>query len=222
MSKKKITPAAGASNQPKTAEKPKQAQQPKDNKLTAMLQGFGAFLKKHWPLILRPVTVLVCICVAVSAILAVTNYYTGPVIAQADADRATAARAALLPADSFEKLEGEWDGVTESYRGEKAGETVGYVITGCARGYGGDIPVLVAFDDNGTVIGIQISGTEETQGLGSKVEKPSFKDQFAGLAAAPLTLNSEVQQVAGATISSRAALAAVNSAIDAYRTIQEG
>ena len=179
------------------------------------------FCKENWEEILRPITVLCIICLAVSTVLSVTNGFTAPVIEQADRDRADAARSALLPADSFEAVEGEWPDVTEAYRGITDGGTCGYVITATTRGYGGDIPVLVAFDNEGAVLGVEITNTSETVSLGKKIEEPAFKEQFTGLAAAPLTLNEDVQQVAGATISSKAALRAVNAAIDAWHDITE-
>lgn len=178
-----------------------------------------AFLKKHWPLMIKPVVVLVVICICVSAALAVTNYITAPVIAEGDLIRNNGARVELYPAEAYNKLEGEWTGVTEAYEVVSGGEVIGYIITGLTKGYGGDVPVMVAIDNAGAIVGIEISGTEETQGLGSKIEEPAFKDQFKGLAAASITLNTEVQQVAGATVSSDAAVTAVNSAIDAFAAI---
>ena len=44
-----------------------------------------------------------------------------------------------------------------------------------------------------------------------------FTDQFLGRAAEPLTID-DIDAVTGATISSKAALAAVNEAIEAYRS----
>ncbi len=188
----------------------------------AFWRRFSALVVKHWPLILRPITVLMCICLVVSGVLAVTNYYTAPVIAEAERQRAVAARRALLPADEFVQVEGSWSGVTEAWQALAGGESAGYVITGAARGFGGDVPVMVAIDPQGVILGVQIQNTEETQGYGSRVEEPAFKDQFGGLAAAPLTLNEDVEQVAGATVSSRAAVNAVNAAVAAYTEIVEG
>ena len=178
-----------------------------------------SFLKKHWPLMIKPVVVLTVICVCVSAALAATNYITAPIIAEGDLVRNNGARLALFPAEGYNKLEGEWAGVSEAYEVVTGDAVIGYIITGITKGYGGDVPVMVAIDLEGSIVGIEISGTEETQGLGSKIEEPAFKDQFKGLAAAAVTLNSEVQQVASATVSSTAAVTAVNSAIDAYAAI---
>ncbi len=182
-------------------------------------QRFAAAVKAAWPQILRPITVLGCICLGVSAILAVTNFYTAPVIEEAERQRAIAARRELMPADDFTQLEGSWEGVTEAWQAVTDGQVSGYVITGTANGFGGAVPVMVAFDLEGSIVGIQISDTEETQGYGTKVEEPAFKDQFGGLAAKPVTLNQDVDQVAGATVSSRAAVSAVNAAIAAYNDI---
>ena len=54
-------------------------------------------------------------------------------------------------------------------------------------------------------------------GLGAKVQLPDFTDQFLGRTAEPLTID-DIDAVTGATISSKAALAAVNEAIEAYRS----
>lgn len=186
------------------------------------MNNLKAFLKKSWPDLIRPVVVLVVICICVSVALAVTNYITAPVIAEGELLRNNGSRVELFPAEAYNKLEGEWDGVAEAYDVVEGGEVIGYIITGVAKGYGGDVPVLVAVDAAGSIVGIQISGTEETQGLGSKIEESAFKDQFKGLAAAALTLNSDVQQVAGATVSSSAAVAAVNNALAAYNIIMGG
>ena len=125
-----------------------------------------SFLKKNWPEVIRPMVVLVVICICVSVALAVTNYITAPVIAEGELLRNNGSRVELFPAEAYNKLEGEWDGVAEAYDVVTGGEVIGYIITGIAKGYGGDVPVLVAVDTAGSIVGIQISGTEETQGLG--------------------------------------------------------
>lgn len=204
MSEERIEPQAGPA-------------EPKNPKASS--GAFSELLRRNWPQILKPVTVLFCICLVVSALLAVTNYITAPLIAEGEHQRANASRLELLKADDFTQVEGSWEGVTEVYQAVTGGAVSGYVITGTARGYGGDVPVMVAFDTNGTIVGIRISGTSETQGLGAKVEETAFTGQFAGLAAKTLTLNTDVQQVAGATISSTAAITAVNNAVAAYNAV---
>ena len=72
-------------------------------------------------------------------------------------------------------------------------------------------------DDEGTIANVIGMDNTETPGLGTKVQLPDFTDQFLGRAAEPLTID-DIDAVTGATISSKAALAAVNEAIEAYRS----
>lgn len=77
--------------------------------------------------------------------------------------------------------------------------------------------MAVAFDEEGTITNVIGMDNTETPGLGTKVQLPDFTDQFLGRAAEPLTID-DIDAVTGATISSKAALAAVNEAIEAYRS----
>ena len=70
---------------------------------------------------------------------------------------------------------------------------------------------IIAFDDEGTIANVIGMDNTETPGLGTKVQLPDFTDQFLGRAAEPLTID-DIDAVTGATISSKAALAAVNEA----------
>ena len=178
-----------------------------------------SFLKKSWPEVIRPGVVLLVFCICVSAALAVTNFITAPVIAEGELLRNNGSRVELFPAEAYNKLEGEWDGVAEAYDVVEGGEVIGHIVTGIANGYGGEVSVLVAFDPAGTVMGVEILGDDETQGLGSKITEAEFKEQFKGLAAAEITLNTEIQQIASATVSSTAAVDAFNSAVAAYTVI---
>ncbi len=92
---------------------------------------------------------------------------------------------------------------------------LGYAAAATVQGYGGPIQVLVGAEPEGALRGIVVGGEgfAETAGIGSQVQQEAFTTQFAGKTP-PLTLGAEVQTVAGATISSRAALNAVNLATD--------
>ena len=97
---------------------------------------------------------------------------------------------------------------------------VGYVVTSSSKGYGGTMTVMVSFTPEGTIKQIKVTEQAETQGIGSKVAgDASFWARYAGLEAKPLVLDQDVDRLSGATISSRALTAAVNSAIDAYNAI---
>ena len=161
----------------------------------------------------RPILVLTIICIVVSGLLAVTHSITQPIIdgrAQREAD---ASRIVLLPtADSFSKVEYSDDIISDVYAADNG---AGYVITGAAKGYGGDVPVTVGINSDGTISAIQIGDNNETPGVGKKVMDASFTDQFKGK-----TKSSEVDGISGATFSSKAVFAVVDAAEAAYQTVK--
>ncbi len=166
---------------------------------------------KIWVNFIKPAVILSIICAVTSALLALTNDVTAPIIEENNIRTANEARMALLPAEGFELVEGEFEGVSEIY---KATDDSGYVISAAAQGYAGMVPVMVALSD-GEILGATFLANAETPGLGQKVRDDKFKEYFTQIEAKTLTLN-DVDVIAGATISTNAALAAVNSAVDAY------
>ena len=60
---------------------------------------------------------------------------------------------------------------------------------------------------------------DETPGLGTKIANDSYIGQYVGLAAAPVTAD-DIDLISGATISSKAALAAFNIAVEAYEEVR--
>ncbi len=165
-----------------------------------------------WNNFIKPVVVLVAICVVTSALLALTNSVTAPIILESELAAAQAQRSALLPAESFTQIETTAEGVTDIY---VADDGSGYVITAEANGYNGAVPVMVAFDANATIIGASFMPNGETPGFGQKVRDEEFQSQFAQMEAQPISL-SEIDAVTGATVSSSAAVEALNRAISAY------
>lgn len=168
---------------------------------------------KLWTDIFKPIVVLGVICAATSALLAVTNNVTAPIIEENAAAVADKTRAALLPsADSFTQMETSVEGVTEMYEAQNGS---GYVISAAAKGYGGEVPVMVAFDADGKIVAVNFLSNSETPGLGQKIRADKFQDQFADRDAQPIAL-SDIDAISGATISSGAAVAAINAAVAAY------
>ncbi len=168
--------------------------------------------KSAWSEFIKPIVVLAAICIVTSALLALTNSVTAPIILQSEIQAAESQRAELLPADSFTQIETTIDGVSEVY---KADDGTGYVITAEANGYNGAVPVMVAFDENATILGVSFLPNGETPGFGQKVREEEFQSQFANTPAQTMTL-SEIDAVTGATVSSSAAVEALNRAITAY------
>lgn len=174
----------------------------------------------NWNKIFKPIVVLCVICIVVTGALAATNGMTAPIIEAATLAAQEAARTELLPdAQGFEKVEGvNVANVSDVYR---TTNDVGVVITSSAKGYGGDVVVMTAITPDGNIKQIKVTEQSETKGIGSNVvSTPSYWERYEGVSAAQaLVLNQDIDAYSGATISSRAVLTAVNSAIEAYNQI---
>lgn len=168
-----------------------------------------------WSTILKPAVVLVLICAIVGFLLGTVNNLTLPTITANREARAWATYSALIPdAPDFAALPCDVPGVTACM---EAADGKGYAVIAQSKGYSSQVPLAVAFDAEGTITNVIGMDNTETPGLGTKVQLPAFTDQFIGRAAEPLTID-DIDAITGATISSKAALAALNEAIEAYQT----
>jgi len=101
--------------------------------------------------------------------------------------------------------------------GEK-GELLGYAVTVSENGYGGEIKMLVCFDKFGQVNGMGVISMSETSGVGTRITGEGFFDQFTGKAGpfkfvkGAASAKNDVVAITGASISSKAAVSAVNKA----------
>lgn len=170
---------------------------------------------------LRPVVVLVTICVVAGVLLGVVHRVTAPVIAAAEEERAAQTYAQLVPAAaSFEEIPCEAEGCVAALRAtDEAGAILGYVIVAEARGYGGDVPLAVAFDTAGATISVTVMPNDETPGLGSKVADESYLAQYVGIDAAGAT-EASIDLISGATISSTATRTAFYRAVEAFEEVR--
>lgn len=164
-----------------------------------------------------PIVVLGCICLIVSAALALTNMVTAPIIESSRKAAADAARIEVLPkADSFELLElsGIPESVTEVY---KAKNDAGFVFMISAKGYGGMMSIICGIDMQGHMTDSKLLSHSETKGLGTKIEGVEFRTQFEGKDEAL----SGVSAISGATASSEAYIGAIKDAFTAFNTAKE-
>lgn len=178
--------------------------------------------------ILIPTVSLLVICIVVTACLAVTNHITAPKIAALQAQMQEEAKKAVLKdASSFsEEKTVEADGAEYSYfEGfSESGENAGFVFSTSAKGYGGDIAIMVGVDQNGKVAGLQLLTINETAGLGMNAKNDRFLNQFLGKqgeigVAKSSPKDNEIQALTGATITSKAVTEAVNTALKLYTTV---
>ncbi len=172
-----------------------------------------------WNSSLKPVTVLVLVCLLAGIVLSTANQITAPVIAANEEAANNATYLEALPeADSFTPVACSVEGVISVLRADNG---AGWVITAQSRGYGGQVPAAVAFSDDGAILRVVMMSNGETPGLGQKVTEETFCSQFTGRAAESFTLD-EIDAVSGATISSRASVNAINLAIAAYKEVTGG
>ena len=182
-------------------------------------------IKKNREDIIKPVGVLLAICIIIPLALSVTNKVTAKKIAELENENSKKNMQSLVSADDFEKCS---DGGIDYYTAIKGGETAAYIFTESAKGYGGDVSVMTAVKPDGTVAGVAILDVSgETPGLGQNAAKESFYSQYAGLKKGVSLLkngaraeNNEVDAVTGATITSTAVTRAVNAALDDFEKVK--
>lgn len=182
-------------------------------------------IKKNHEDIIKPVGVLLAICIIIPLALSVTNKVTAKKIAELENENSKKNMQSLVSADDFEKCS---DGGIEYYTAIKGGETAAYIFTESAKGYGGNVSVMTAVKPDGTIAGVAILDVSgETPGLGQNAAKESFYSQYAGLKKGVSLLkngakaeNNEVDAVTGATITSTAVTRAVNAALDDFEKVK--
>ena len=166
---------------------------------------------------------LTLITLVAAGLLAGIYSLTKDTIAATNAAKQQAAIIAVLP-----QVEGlniaeplEVDGIT-IFKAHQGDTFAGAAVKVAENGFGGTFHVMVGFDNAGTITGFEVLDHQETPGLGSKMQE-WFQNvrTIIGLnpAQSNLTVSKdggEVDAITAATISSRAFLAAVNKAYNAY------
>ena len=182
-------------------------------------------IKKNREDIIKPVGVLLAICIIIPLALSVTNKVTVKKIAELEAANSKKNMQSLIDADNFEECE---NGEITYYAAINGGKTAAYIFTESSKGYGGDVSVMTAIKPDGTVAGVAILDVSgETPGLGQNAAKESFFSQYIGLKKGVSVLkngakaeNNEVDAVTGATITSTAVTRAVNAALDDFEKVK--
>lgn len=170
-----------------------------------------------WNDMIKPVVVLLVICLVAGLALAVVNSVTAPIIAEhTEAEKQATYRALLPEADSFTDLATTVDGVSAAM---KANNGAGYIVAASAKGYKSSVTATVAFDNDGNILSLAMDASNETTGIGTRVAGGEFVDQFSGKAAEQFDI-SGVDTVTGATYSSRGAVNAINLAVQAYQEVR--
>lgn len=184
-----------------------------------------------WKDAVRPVVVLGAVCLIVTALLALTNQFTAPVIEKNAREKADASRRVVLedgadfePVELDEGLMAEKK-VEEVYR---AGNGAGYTVTTALNGYDGAVKIMFGVNAQGEIAGMAVLEHNETKGLGERITGSDFQSQFIGKSG-PLSLvkggasgDNEIAALAGATISSTCVTDSANVALEIAAMLEKG
>lgn len=183
----------------------------------------------------RLIIVLTIFCLISAASLAKVYDITKGPIAEQERIKTVNALKAVLPAfnndidkEATEVIVGQdkkgRDIKIKFYKGKMDENPVGTAFQVIARdGYAGDISILMGIGPDDKVSGIEIISHKETPGLGNKIQKEVWRNQFKGRSLDDGTKlavkkdGGEIDQFSGATISPRAVVNAVKKGLEIYK-----
>ncbi len=188
-------------------------------------------MKKLSSSLLNMVLVLTLIAIVAGGILAYVNSVTAPQIEKINADNlANGIKAVMgggeLTVASDDTLKSEIGGKEKTFIVHNAvdasGNALGKAIETSENGFGGELKVLVGFDNEGSILGYTVLQHAETPGLGAKAGlwfQADGKGNIIGKN--PGTSNftvskdgGEIDAITASTITSRAFLLAIKNAYD--------
>ncbi|MGL6153901.1 MAG: RnfABCDGE type electron transport complex subunit G [Cetobacterium sp.] len=161
--------------------------------------------------------VLTIIASISAGILSMVNGATQKVIAENARAAVNAARIKVLPrATDFKEDETvEANGLSYIPGVNKSGKVVGYVVTVSQPGYAANIDFVLGIDPRGRVAGLNVIGSQETPGLGSKIMDEEWQKKAIGKDA-NYEFNKGTDAFAGATISPNAVYTGIKRALEGY------
>lgn len=166
---------------------------------------------------------LLGICTVVALLLGLVNSITEPIITRMQKEKTAAAMRQVLSAQEYEEMSVSFENVAAMYRAVSGGEQVGFVVEVTGSGFGGAMKLVVGVDMSGAVTGVEVTKHAETKNIGTKVaDDPSVLSRFIGMSGA-ITVNSgsnRFDAVTGATVTSKAVTAAVNTALSAVAAVR--
>ncbi|MDR3271109.1 MAG: RnfABCDGE type electron transport complex subunit G [Peptococcaceae bacterium] len=119
------------------------------------------------------------------------------------------------------------DTVSKALACSSGGSVVGYAVFAAPKGYSGSIELMVGFDTDGVIKGLQILSQSETPGLGANCVNPAFLDQFpnkSGVLAVTKSSpkDNEIQAMTSSTITTTAVVKGVNEAAAFFEQYLKG
>jgi len=171
---------------------------------------------------IRPALALFAITAIFTLILAVTNFLTIDVIADAREQARLSSMSYVLPNTTGFSADVDVDDANIlSYAvGFSGSEPIGVVVQMSVSGWSPNMVFLLGIDINGTVTGLDIIAHTETPSLGSRITEETYRHQFIGTTGDVRVLTrgnaaeNEVMAITGATITVQAITDGVNAAVE--------
>lgn len=180
----------------------------------------------------RMIIVLTLISAAASFGLAAINRHATPLISENERQFTLRSVVKAIPdsdkPNPCDKAEPKFDNSPDKdavcidghtiYRGRRNGEIVGYAVVSVGEeAYSGTITCLVGLDLQERITGLEVLRHAETPGLGAKIEDCAWRAQMVGKGVDDMVWKvskdgGDVDQISGATISSRSILYAIEKA----------
>lgn len=165
----------------------------------------------------KSVIVLTVICLVVTALLAVTNSFTSPVIARSRADKIQKSLKSVLPnAEDFEEIElpeGAPSTVKSVYKAADGSYAV--VLATMSSYSSGDMGITAGVSPDGKLEGVTITSYRESKDFG----KDTYPLNYIGVTGENYA---DVDAFAGVTYSSKAFKKAIGDAFAVIKLIEEG
>lgn len=193
-------------------------------------------MKKLESTITNMVLSLVCVALITGSILAYVNKVTeAPIKAQAEKALADGIKTVMqcndLKVQKTDTVKQDVNGKELTYviynTEDNNGKYLGAAVESVSSGFGGDIKILVGFNEKGDILGYTLLSHAETPGLGAKADKWFQADGRGNIinrnpGEKELVVNKDggdVESITASTITTRAFLNAVNQAYKAYMAL---
>ena len=169
----------------------------------------------------KEVSVLFFVGIISAFLLSFVYAQTSPVISKYKKESLKKSLSEVFDEPSVRFEEVKPDSLWKVFKDE---ENIGMIFKYEEKGYSGKIKPIVGVDSTGKILKVKISKTElsETPGLGMKISEEPFLDQFKNLTSNEIFLKKDkdkgkIDAITSATISSRAATAAVREGLEKYK-----
>lgn len=166
---------------------------------------------------LRLTGTLCLLCAVCGLVLGLANLLTEERIAENQGSRNMGVLEEVLPYGG-DYREVRYIGSDPSIEAVYEAPEAGWVFqVSPADSFSGELTLMVGVNMDGTVSGVAVTASGETEGLGLRASEPQFRDQFTGRSGTVRVEadGGEISAISGATVTSRAVCAGVNSALSA-------